>query len=286
MKTQLMTITPQLAREFLEHNAPKNRRIRPNKVAQLLAAFKRGEYVTTHQGVAFNEAGELIDGQHRLAAIAQMPEDFSVAMLVSTGVKDAAFRVMDTHSVRKHGDLLQVERRYVEPATFLAGVVAGTDGHVTATYVEPFLDVVRPALEELFEHCGATARLWSSASVRAAAAFSMLTHEDGTYVKTVYRAMVVGDVRAMNRITLSLWRSGYAGRLTSYDRMDLFCRALRVFEPANSELQKVQIKDSQFAVDAVRQYFAQHLPHSERVVRYVRRGLRDAPSYASLFGVP
>lgn len=32
-------------------------------------AMSRGEWMVTHQGIAFSSAGVLVDGQHRLAAV-------------------------------------------------------------------------------------------------------------------------------------------------------------------------------------------------------------------------
>src|SRR5215831_4798996 len=65
MKTTLERLTPAIARNWLAHNK-NNRAIRASHVETLRAAFARGEFVTTHQGVAFDTGGDLLDGQHRL----------------------------------------------------------------------------------------------------------------------------------------------------------------------------------------------------------------------------
>ncbi|HEU0239912.1 MAG TPA: hypothetical protein VH496_02600 [Mycobacterium sp.] len=56
-------------------------------------AIRRGEWMVTHQGVAFDTDGVLVDGQHRLAATVEA--DQSVDVLMVTGVDAATFDVLD-----------------------------------------------------------------------------------------------------------------------------------------------------------------------------------------------
>jgi hypothetical protein len=52
--------------------------------------------MVTHQGIALDTDGVLIDGQHRLAAAVEA--DQPVDMLVITGVDAATFDVLDIRS--------------------------------------------------------------------------------------------------------------------------------------------------------------------------------------------
>jgi len=61
-------VTPEMAAAWLSTN-PRNRNIKRDKVAKLTAAIKNGEYELTHQCVALDCDGMLIDGHHRLNAI-------------------------------------------------------------------------------------------------------------------------------------------------------------------------------------------------------------------------
>lgn len=65
----LELVTPAAARAMLAANQ-KNRKQRQRQVQIIARALTAGEWVLTHQGVAFGEDGILIDGQHRLEAIA------------------------------------------------------------------------------------------------------------------------------------------------------------------------------------------------------------------------
>lgn len=105
MKTELQTITPELAKRYLEHNK-SNRPLRINTVAKYAIEMKMGRWDLNHQGIAFNELGELVDGQHRLRAIVE--SGCTVQMLVTLELpSDSGFNI-DKLSCRKDGDTLAI----------------------------------------------------------------------------------------------------------------------------------------------------------------------------------
>lgn len=69
MKTKIEVITPEMAMNWLEHHNFKNRTISQGTVDSYATDMKNGRWSLTHQGIAFNTEGQLIDGQHRLWAI-------------------------------------------------------------------------------------------------------------------------------------------------------------------------------------------------------------------------
>ena len=77
------TITPCLAKEWLQKNL-YNRKIRPRKVRQYAADMRAGKWRTTHQGIAFDKEGNLMDGQHRLLAICET--NIPQTMMVTRGL--------------------------------------------------------------------------------------------------------------------------------------------------------------------------------------------------------
>lgn len=64
----VIEITPTLAASWLDKNE-NNRSINWDYVAQLARDMKAGCFACTHQGIAFDTEGRLIDGQHRLWAV-------------------------------------------------------------------------------------------------------------------------------------------------------------------------------------------------------------------------
>jgi len=65
---EVIEVTPALAAAWLDQNE-NNRSINWNYVSQLSRDMKAGRFACTHQGIAFDTTGRLIDGQHRLWAV-------------------------------------------------------------------------------------------------------------------------------------------------------------------------------------------------------------------------
>ena len=78
----LCTITPVQAAEYLKRNT-KNRKVKPNTVEAYTTDIRNNAWLLTHQGIAFDATGRLIDGQHRLIAIVNAKRP--VNMLITTG---------------------------------------------------------------------------------------------------------------------------------------------------------------------------------------------------------
>ncbi|WP_158679171.1 hypothetical protein [Streptomyces sp. Tu 6176] len=101
--SRVVRVTPKMAEEFLSL-AAVNRRLDAGQVRALTQAIRRGEWKLTHQGIAFDEAGALIDGQHRLYAIIEA--DTPVDMLVFDGLSKDVFPVLDAGKRRSAADTL------------------------------------------------------------------------------------------------------------------------------------------------------------------------------------
>ena len=272
MKTELVNVTPALAREWLKRNT-KNRPLRPSHVETLRQAFARGEYVTTHQGIAFDLEDELVDGQHRLQAISLMPDGFSVTMLVTGGLdRDKAFPVIDaTQAKRSTSDVLRVDRSVGETANFLARLYSGSFTGITAPFVQPFAEFLQPQIGDLIAFCATSVRTWSSAPVRAAAVLKMKTG-DPDYVKLVYSSMVRRDFETMPRSAQSLFKSYMTGNVRAAAANDIFARCLKVFDPANAKLTKIQINDVGAVVEEVRELLNDSIFRAKKKAPGANRG--------------
>ena len=82
VKFNFCNVSPELAAEWLKKNL-KNRKLKHSTVDGYVMDMRNGAWLTTHQGLAFDDADNLIDGQHRLEAIVCSKK--TVLMLVSTG---------------------------------------------------------------------------------------------------------------------------------------------------------------------------------------------------------
>jgi len=117
MKVSMETITPARAMELLEHNT-RNRHLRAALVSQYAADMKAGRWMETHQGIAVNCDGTLLDGQHRLAAIIE--SGTTQRMLVASGVPSESQLAMDDHAKRSANDALTLDRGELVTATDVA----------------------------------------------------------------------------------------------------------------------------------------------------------------------
>ena len=107
MDLSIEMITPKMAEKYLQFNTC-NRHLRKSLVSQYARDMTNGNWKLTHQGVAFNCDGTLLDGQHRLAAIIE--SGVAVQMLVARGVESKNQLFMDDHANRTAGDALTLAR--------------------------------------------------------------------------------------------------------------------------------------------------------------------------------
>lgn len=98
-------ITPAMAEEWLSgriHNRP----LRENDCLMYAELIEQGKFYLTHQGIAFDEDGQLIDGQHRLQGIAL--SRIPTPMMVTTGLKREVMRCVDTGRARNIRDNIAI----------------------------------------------------------------------------------------------------------------------------------------------------------------------------------
>jgi hypothetical protein len=111
-------VTPVKAAEMLSANT-SNRPLSRSTVRAFAEAMRRGDWLVTHQGIAIDTNGVLVDGQHRLAAIIEA--DLPVEMTVFTDVEPDTFDVLDTGKKRNAADVLAIEGE--KSSTLLAAMV-------------------------------------------------------------------------------------------------------------------------------------------------------------------
>lgn len=113
-------ITPMLAEHWMENIPDFQRKIDDRQVQKLVTAIMKNEWRMNGATIVFNEKGELIDGQHRLAAIAKSGK--SVYSLVVRGVDStvATFHTIGDEKSRKLTDFLRAKHAANVGAVMLA----------------------------------------------------------------------------------------------------------------------------------------------------------------------
>lgn len=105
IESRLETITPDAAIAMLANNKA-NRPIKRQNLAFLCDELKAGRWQINGDAIRIAPDGTLIDGQHRLTAVAQT--GITITTFVVTGVNKMAFETIDSGACRSNGDTLAV----------------------------------------------------------------------------------------------------------------------------------------------------------------------------------
>lgn len=151
---RVVTVTPDLAREWLKRNN-RNRALHPQRVTDLAEAMKRGEWTENGDTITFSESGDVQDGQHRLAAVVK--SGVPIRCLVVEGLPDEAQDTKDVGARRTFAAVLQI--RGVASSTNVAALARLVFDHGTGqlrSHNHPpshaqLLAVVEKHLDELRE---------------------------------------------------------------------------------------------------------------------------------------
>lgn len=118
MQTDIRIVTPEEAASILTKNT-RNRPVNATRVALFETYLRNGEMQLTHQGVAISSSNVLLDGQHRLIAIVNT--GIPAKLMITTGLPDSVFSVLDTGAKRTAGDILGINGA-VQCSTMAAGI--------------------------------------------------------------------------------------------------------------------------------------------------------------------
>jgi hypothetical protein len=188
MKIETKIITPEIALQYLE----KNNNVRTpdlRKVTRIANSIKRGEWVTTHQGIAFDNKGNLVDGQNRLMAIVEA--DRAIELMIATDVCQDAVAEMDRNTPRNNAVLLGTNKKCAEIVTHISRILYG--GAPSRCNLQDVLDVLDGAIVKLYQQTNTTKRSLSTAPVKAAFVTAYLMQPD-EYMLETYRKLVLLNV--------------------------------------------------------------------------------------------
>jgi hypothetical protein len=109
-----MAVTPDLATRWLEGNV-HNRPLRQSTVERYARDMADGKWRLTHQGIAFDDSEQLIDGQHRLWAVVESKS--TIEFLVTRGLDMSAQEYIDGGEKRTTTDVLSLRGEKASPLT-------------------------------------------------------------------------------------------------------------------------------------------------------------------------
>jgi hypothetical protein len=246
-------ITPTIAAQLLKLNT-NNRRFRPAYSKSLADAMKRGEWLSTHQGIGISKAGVLLDGQHRLSAIIEA--NMTISMVVSTGIDNNAYQVIDIQEKRNMGDLTGMTDRVAAVCRLAASHILPRNdvrGRVSSAQA----NVLRYAgLEklatELLTLCPTTKRFYTAApQVLAACLLAQDNIKQKDAIFATYAAIATykngGDASKLPKIAASLMAQvdrGYTKSETNA-KYNTLIRFFKAYNPDNADISVLKVSDSE-----------------------------------------
>ena len=124
MYTEQVTMTPAKAQELLDRSDLRNRKATKSLVLELSRRILEGEWQCSPQGISLCPKGNIVDGQHRLLAIAKAGR--SVPIRVTYNTPPETFTILDCGKKRTAGDILYIQG----VDKYSAGTAAATKSYV------------------------------------------------------------------------------------------------------------------------------------------------------------
>ena len=103
---EVVTMTPQWASQLLGQTKQKNRKFKRRHLERLTNTIQSGNWYITAQGIALDNQNNILDGQHRLAAIVRAEKPIQI--MLGRNLDPAIFNVVDTGATRTAGDALDI----------------------------------------------------------------------------------------------------------------------------------------------------------------------------------
>jgi len=102
----VLDVSPEIAEDWISHCNSRNRNLSDKYVEYLIKEIEAGRWKLTHQGIAFSPNRVLLDGQHRLWAVALSGK--TVPMRVFFNVPPEAMDAIDTGRVRTNDQIISL----------------------------------------------------------------------------------------------------------------------------------------------------------------------------------
>lgn len=269
MNTQIMTVSPEMASDWLAKNS-RNRVIRQSLVDAYVSDMKNGKWECTHQGIAFYDDGILADGQHRLTAILQ--SGISVLMQVTFGISRDAGIAIDMQAKRTVGDAMaiagheEITNKKVETINaFITMFLKQKIRRITPNQVLSFYTVHQRAIEQAIDITGSSNHKMLPAVVRAAFLSACMSGENDDLMRLMVASLKSGVIDSKSetaaiRLREYLMReqhsNGIANRLRTYriseKAIKMFCsgQEVKLLRPSDSLIYVTSIPLSQYGIAA------------------------------------
>ena len=259
MKAKWMDIDPDLSGEFLERNR-NIRNLDERRAKGLAMMMERGEWRQTHQGIAFDRDGYLVDGQHRLRAI-QLSGTTQRMLVVSGLESDDA---IDSGIKRTMAVLTGHDKPTCSTIHFCLKQIG--DGYdISASQIKTLIETTQLGREIKHYSKFSKKKIFGSAPFISSVATCVVTNLiDRTSADKLFRDLATHNYETLPPIGKSLIKQIAIGtiEIASGHRPTNIARFIRVFTAANANLETVRISPAyteqanQWFRDVIREQFA------------------------------
>lgn len=258
-----MDVTPEMAYEWLTEHNSDNRRFRVSNMRRLVGIINRGEWHLTPDVVAFDEAGVLLNGQHRLQAIFETGQ--TLPLMVGKNFKRESFIAIDVGAHRSNADVLDIPQKHAEVAAAFARLDQGDWASITPEVVRKYYEAYKKYIEMLEGAFSSPRRGINPAPARAAVVLRLAKHtNDHQYILSLYESvckMQLTDAPIVASTYVKHVMDTDKGGRFSFRKNDagLLLRAWVAFDPSKSAVGRITIKDPARTMAEIRKELRKHM---------------------------
>ncbi len=244
-------ITPETAQKILDDVNQKNRKLRSLLSARYKREMNDGRWQITHQGIAFDTDGVLIDGQHRLLAIVE--SGIAITILVVEGLSPLARKATDQHGKRRPADSFAIVSSYENPelvgrVTSAINTFANGDSKPTYDVLEAVAETVNDGI--MWAQSESIDRKKKLNSSPVIGAFVYAFKASPAVVQTLFRELNNGLFSDPHNPMKALYEFALNTRLDSnMIRLELFDKTLSAIHMCLNRESTKQLKAAQYRVD-------------------------------------
>ena len=246
IKFELTTITPDMARSWLNNNNEGNRSIKSQVVNKYARDLTDKKWRVTHQCIAFDSTGMLVDGQHRLSAVVFANQSMMAYVACYQTAESAMKLPIDMQAKRAVYDVLQVSRRDQETVMAALRLIKTCAALPTMSEIEIAINNARDILDVVHKCLTSTVKYRSAAPARAAIMCLLHEYPDrAEYIAQIYRMFVAMDLQELPSSVLALLKNLDGNTLKSggSDQRELLLRVYYAFSPANFGVKIIRLAD-------------------------------------------
>lgn len=238
MKHQIVEITPKMAALWLQKTPDFQRKMRAGVVESYARDMANGDWVVTHQGIAFDKHQQCIDGQHRLAAV--LKANVPIKMMVTHDAPANAFNHVDIGYSRTTADVLRsqgdswITNDHIAAARFIESDGSPNFVNVRRTPAEirSLVEHHKNALHFVFQNIERKVKCVTVAPVIAAIGAGWYHEKDRVKLAGFIRLMVTGmaanQADDATAIRFREWLRDGTWNKTGMSRMECYYKTQRV----------------------------------------------------------